>query len=274
MVNSIIALSVNNRAVKQAYVAHPRDHIVALLALPMQNAFVPRDLPLTILYEDEALLVLNKESGIAVHPSASSATDELTIAHALAFRYTHLLAWEDVPLHRGGIVHRLDKATSGVMIVAKERRAAELLQRQFKERRIKKRYLAALYGHLSPPAGEISSSIARDQHARTRFVVAKSGRSAHTIYKVLKIFDRYTMVKLMPTTGRTHQLRVHMCELRHPIVGDRRYAPKRAQRDSYRLLLHAQRITFVHPYRNIECTFSAPLPTLFHSTLRGELKIS
>ena len=273
LVSNMVTLLVNDRPAKYSRVLRPHDRVYAVIADRDAPRSLACHLPLDILYEDDALLVIDKPSGIAVHPASGMADDEPTISQGVCFRYPHLLPWQRETHYRAGIVHRLDKETSGALVIAKDERTAAALQAQFRDRSVHKRYVAAVYDHLSPEDGEVSTSIARDPRWRTRFAVATNGKNAHTIYKTLRIFDAYTMVKLFPITGRTHQLRVHLRSIGHPIVDDRLYAPKRARRSPHRLMLHAQRIAFTHPHTGARCVFAAPLPPIFHHALQGRLSI-
>lgn len=278
VVSNIVSLSVNDSAVKRSFVVRPRDKVRALIACLDAVRPAAVALPLQILYEDGDLLVLNKAHGIAVHPGNGMAHDEVTITQALCHRYPHLLRWQEETRYRAGIVHRLDKETSGVLLVAKHEPIAAALQMQFRDRSVHKRYLAAVYGRISSGDGEVIAAIARSPHRRTQFVIATDGKMAHTGYKIVEVFDTYTMVNLFPVTGRTHQLRVHMRSIHHPVVGDRRYAlgythTQRPILHTQRLMLHAEHIAFDHPSTGERCTICAPLPPVFRDALRGELVV-
>ena len=275
LTSRMATLHVNGKPAKISCMVRPHDLVFATMKHAARPNIAHAHVPLDILYEDDVLLVVNKASGILVHPGNGMDPSTGTLAHALHSRYPQLSQWKNDTQYRAGIVHRLDKDTSGVLVVAKNERIAGMLQQQFKNREVQKQYVAAVYGQLTSRAGEICAPVARDPRWRTRFTVANNGKKAYTAYTTLKIFDTYTMVKLFPITGRTHQLRVHLRFIRHPIVGDSRYAPRRVCKEEkgHRLLLHAQRITFTHPCTNTKHRYSAPLPPILHTALQGKLPV-
>jgi len=223
---------------------------------------VPEDLPLEIVYEDADLLVVNKPAGMVVHPGAGNRKG--TLANALAFHMETLSRNESI---RPGIVHRLDKGTSGVLLVAKNEITHDRLARQFQKRRVHKVYLALLYGKLAPEQGEISVPIGRDDRARTRISTRSSRlRNATTRYEVIRYLPGFSFVRAFPVTGRTHQIRVHFHHRGHPVVGDPTYVrgeyswPRRLGPPLHRLFLHATRIELSHPSSGKELVFESPLP--------------
>jgi 23S rRNA pseudouridine1911/1915/1917 synthase len=229
------------------------------------------DIPLTVLYEDSQVLVADKPAGMVVHPGAGNFSG--TLVHALLFR---IGGWPEsegasAPGLRPGIVHRLDKDTSGVIITAKNPRAQEFLAAQFRERRVKKEYLAVVKGRLYPLTGRISSYLIRDSGNRKKFTWNGEGRGrlAVTSYRVLKVFENHSLVLLRPRTGRTHQLRVHMLSLGHPIAGDPLYSRPGGEAKSLPqgLMLHARRLSLLLPGETGERTFQAPLPERFKQYL-------
>jgi 23S rRNA pseudouridine1911/1915/1917 synthase len=215
----------------------------------------PENIPLSILYEDEAVLVLNKPPGLVVHPAAGNEAG--TLVNALLF---HEPVFESV--ERAGIVHRLDKDTSGVMVVAKSGAAMAELQRQFKARETEKEYLALVWG-APPPSGRIQTMIGRHPvHRQKMAVLIGTGREAVSSHESLECFQEVTLVRVRIETGRTHQIRVHMAHIGHPIVGDAVYG--RARRHSLpekpqRQMLHAARLAFTHPVSGKRLSFDAPL---------------
>jgi 23S rRNA pseudouridine1911/1915/1917 synthase len=233
---------------------------------------VPEDIPLSILFENADVIVLDKAQGMVVHPGSGNSSG--TLVNALLFHCRELSSVFGADDPRPGIVHRLDKDTSGVIVVAKNVTAHEALARQFRERNVRKRYLAVIAGKLPPETGVIETRIARDPYDRKRFtVVAAGGRVALTGYRVLRSFRAdirtgYGLVLLAPRTGRTHQLRVHMRHLGSPILGDPLYGAKDGAFPDASLMLHARRITLNLPGESEARTFSAPLPERFRAVLR------
>lgn len=225
------------------------------------------EIQLRILYEDRNVLVINKEQGMVVHPAGGNWSG--TLVNALLWHCKELRNSFTADQARPGIVHRLDKDTSGVIITAKDVQTREFLSEQFRRRRVMKRYLAIVEGNLPAGRGRIDTWIARDPHHRKRFTCllpdskASAGRRSLTLYRELRRLDGFTVVSLRPRTGRTHQLRVHMAHLGCPIVGDRLYGWKPRGRGSWPLMLHAQRLRITLPGERQPRTFVAPLPDRF-----------
>jgi 23S rRNA pseudouridine1911/1915/1917 synthase len=223
-------------------------------ALPPLKA-VAEEIPLDILYEDDAVIAVNKPAGMVVHAGAGVHSGALT--NALLYRFGKLSQLGgDL---RPGIVHRLDRYTSGVILVARNDAAHQALARQFSSRTVEKVYLALLRGRLEKDQGKITAPITRDPVRRTRMTTrAQSGRVALTSYKVLRRFETYTYVEVKIGTGRTHQIRVHFSSIGHPVAGDTLYGAPPEQRG--RFFLHAALITFVSPADSQPHTVEAPLP--------------
>ena len=225
------------------------------------------EIQLRILYEDRHVLVINKEQGMVVHPAGGNWSG--TLVNALLWHCKELRNSFTTDQARPGIVHRLDKDTSGVIITAKDVQTREFLSEQVRRRRVMKRYLAIVEGNLPAGRGRIDTWIARDPHHRKRFTCllpdskASAGRRSLTLYRELRRLDGFTVVSLRPRTGRTHQLRVHMAHLGCPIVGDRLYGWKPRGRRSWPLMLHAQRLRITLPGERQPRTFVAPLPDRF-----------
>jgi 23S rRNA pseudouridine1911/1915/1917 synthase len=222
---------------------------------PQPAAPRPEALPLTVVYEDEHLLVVDKPAGMPVHPGPGHSGR--TLVNAL------LAHCPDLPgiggVQRPGIVHRLDKDTSGLIIVAKDDEAHAGLTRQLKERRVQKTYLALVEGRLSPKEALIDAPIGRDPNNRRRMMVrGVGGREAQTRYRVLEELPGYSLVEAAPVTGRTHQIRVHFASIGHPVAGDSVYG--RRPGPAPRQFLHAWRLRFTHPITGAELEFEAPLP--------------
>ncbi len=232
---------------------------------------VARPFPLEILYEDEAIIVVNKPPHRVVHPAPGHTDD--TLVNALLAHTPHLASMGGP--RRPGIVHRLDKGTSGVLVVAKTDEAYLALTRQFKERLVKKTYHALVYGQMDEERGTIEHAIARSARDRKKMAVARvpgGGREAVTDWKVKRAYSGLSFLELSPRTGRTHQLRVHLSALGHPIVGDPVYGRRRWPTTGVlaplakevkklgRQALHASRITFFHPLSQAKMTIKAPFP--------------
>lgn len=214
-------------------------------------------IPLDVLYEDEWLLVINKQPGLVVHPAAGHWRG--TLVSAL------LHHWKGVPPGldptRPGIVHRLDKDTSGVLVIAKDADTLAQLGTQFRKREVEKQYLAFVWGRMRSQTGTIAEPIGRNPVHRKQMAVRHGGREALTSFAVVQRFSEVTLVRLFPKTGRTHQIRVHLMSIGHPIVGDALYG--RGRRGGAALIgrqaLHAEQITFTHPHTGARLRFAAPL---------------
>ena len=258
---------VNGKPAKSSYKLNANDEIeVELIAAP-STAFAPEKIPLDIVFEDDVLIVLNKPAGLVVHPAAGIQTG--TLANALAYHFAELSS-NAGPI-RPGIVHRIDKNTSGLLAVAKTEIAHENLADQFRERKVFKSYLALVHGLVERNSGRIEQPLARDPRNRTRMAIVRGGRGAVSLYKVRRRFERFTLLEVEIKTGRTHQIRVHLASLKHPVVGDEVYGggrdntvrdPKlRAEiRNLGRQFLHAAELGFHHPISGEQLRFQAPLP--------------
>lgn len=232
------------------------DRLTVSLPPPASTTLAAEDIPVDILYEDDDLLVVDKPAGLTVHPAPGHSSG--TLVNALL---SHLPSLPDTgDWQRPGIVHRLDKDTSGVMLVAKNIAAHANLAAQFKDRSIAKTYLVLVKGHLAPEDGSIEAPIGRDASHRERMaVVAESrGRDARTDYHVIEYLDGYTLIEVKPETGRTHQIRVHLEAIGFPVVGDRVYGVKSPYLS--RQFVHAARLGFNLPSTGEHIEFSAPLP--------------
>ncbi len=259
---------VNGHAVKPSYKLRADDQIDAELTALPPATFIPEDIPIEIVHEDDDLIVVNKSSGMVVHPAASVPSG--TLANALAFHFQKLSSAGGEA--RPGIVHRLDKDTSGLMVVAKTESAHDNLANQFRAREVFKSYVALVHGQLESDRGEIDQPIARDPRNRTRMAVVRGGRAALSIYRVKQRLDRFTLLDVELKTGRTHQIRVHLAWLKHPVVGDETYGGGRDKTivdpvvrsriaKLGRQFLHAERLGFSHPRTNEHLEFNAGLPS-------------
>jgi len=237
--------------------------IVVLLPAEEPAELVPEAIPLDIVYEDQVLLVVNKPAGMVVHPAPGHPGG--TLVNAVLAHCPELAESED---DRPGIVHRLDRDTSGLILVAKSDRARRALQRQFKERQVHKAYWALLDGLLQPAWGRIEAAVGRDPQHRQRMAILAGGRDAVTEYHVLEQFahaigpaaGEYTLAEVEPVTGRTHQIRVHFASIGHPVVGDVVYGRRRISLPVSRQFLHARRLRFKHPLSGRRLELEAPLP--------------
>ncbi|MGB9790677.1 MAG: RluA family pseudouridine synthase [Thermotoga caldifontis] len=258
-------IRVNGRIEKPSYRVKPNDEITLPdRPAPRQLEILPEPIELEILYEDQDIIVVNKPAGMIVHPIPSHTSG--TLVNALLYHCKDLqgIGGELRP----GIVHRLDKDTSGVMVVAKNDLAHRSLSQQFKNRDVFKMYLALVQGRPEKSEGEIQINVARHPTLRVKMTVAKEGRVALTHYRVLKSFGQLgSLVAAYPKTGRTHQIRVHMKYIGHPILGDRLYG--RADPIPVdRQMLHASILQFTHPRTGERMKFIAPLPEDFKAALR------
>jgi len=233
---------------------------------PAPPSFAPEKIELDIIFENEDVIVVNKSRGMVVHPASGNYTG--TLIQGLLYHCGHLEDAFPEERIRPGIVHRLDKDTSGVIITAKTPEALESLARQFREKTIEKSYLAITRGLLPSPDGVISKNIARDRRHRKKFRVYRDrGKPAVTRYRILSTYDGYSFVRLSPETGRTHQIRVHMVSVGCPILGDRMYGRKDGVYTDAALMLHAYRLSIKLPGARSRTSFRAPLPRRFKKLL-------
>ncbi len=235
----------------------PGDTIVIRIPPPAPTALVAEDIPLTIVYEDDDLIVIDKPAGLVVHPAVGH--DHGTLVNAV-LGYAPDLEGVGGEV-RPGIVHRLDKDTSGLMVVAKSDWALQVLQDQFKARTVKKVYIALVEGLVEPREGVIDAPIGRSRNHRQKMAVTRDGRLARTRYRVRQVFrdPDVTLVEAYPETGRTHQIRVHFAWLQHPLVGDTIYGKRTPRFNLTRHFLHAASLSFTLPNGEAR-TFSSPLP--------------
>lgn len=256
-------VTVEGEVSKASYLLSPGERIRVQLPPPEEPAPLAQELPLDIVYEDQDLAVVNKPAGMVVHPSYGHRKG--TLVNALLARYPSL---SRLPGTRPGIVHRLDKDTSGLMVVARNEEARRNLQKQFKRGGVKKVYLALVEGHLKPAQGVIEAPIGRDPRRRKRMAVLRGGREAVTEYRVRDYLGGYTLVEAMPRTGRTHQVRVHLAFLGHPVVGDPVYGFRKKRLELERQFLHSHILGFRAPSgRYLE--FEAALPEELERVLEG-----
>jgi 23S rRNA pseudouridine1911/1915/1917 synthase len=245
----------NGQVAKPATLVHGGDLVAVIVPPPAPSKLVAQDIPVTIVYQDDQILVVDKPPGMTVHPGPGH--PDQTLVNALLARVPNLpgIAGSQRP----GIVHRLDKDTSGLMVVAKTDVAHAGLARQLAERRMRKTYLVLVSGRLAKEEGEVDAPIGRHPRHRQRMAVVSSGRTALTRFRVVSRFPGCTLLEAYPVTGRTHQVRVHFAHLGHPLVGDTVYG--KASSLVGRQFLHAARLGFYLPPEELEWReFEAPLP--------------
>ncbi|MER3428463.1 MAG: RNA pseudouridine synthase [Pyrinomonas sp.] len=258
---------VDGREVKPAYRLRVGERVEIELSEIRPTNLQPEQIPLDIVYEDDVLVVINKPAGLVVHPGAGVHSG--TLANALAYHFAQL-STRGGPL-RPGIVHRLDRETSGLIVVAKNEAAHEKLAEQFQSREVLKSYVALVHGRVAKESGRISEPIGRHPSKRTRMAVVRDGRPALTLYRVRRRFKRFTLLDVVIKTGRTHQIRVHLAWLKHPVVGDSEYGQGRDRTvpdlrlralvvGLRRQFLHAEKLGFTHPRTGEWMEFLAPLP--------------
>jgi 23S rRNA pseudouridine1911/1915/1917 synthase len=240
------------------------DRLVVQVPEEKPPQVLPESIPLDIIYEDDDLLVVNKPAGMVVHPAYGHQSGTLVNAVLAHCPETVNVGGAD----RAGIVHRLDKDTSGVILVAKNPATHKALQRQFKKRQVEKTYLALVEGHPEPREGIIDAPIGRNKRHRKQMAIVRSGRRAQTFYHVTELFDEHSLVKVKPKTGRTHQIRVHMAWLGYPIVGDHIYGYRKQRLLKDRHFLHAHELHLTHPVSGAAISFSAPLPPALNDLLK------
>lgn len=258
------AVFVNEMSVSRNYRLKMNDAIIFSVTDKEEEGLIPESVPVEILYKDEHLIVVNKPAGMVVYPAAGHSRG--TLMNALAYHCGKLAAVGG-PL-RPGVVHRLDKDTSGVMVIALSDRAYYDLTSQFRERTINRRYKALIYGNLKEDEGEICLRIGRSPSDRKKMSTrGKTGKEARTRWKILKRFGSSTLIEVKLGTGRTHQIRVHFASIGHPVLGDRTYGKKvelevsgRKKISFPRQMLHAELLGFIHPATGEHLEFSSPLP--------------
>ncbi len=241
------------------------DRVEITLPDPVEYEALPQDIPLDIVYEDESLLVVNKPKGMVVHPAAGNYTD--TLVNALLFHCKDSLSGINGVM-RPGIVHRIDKNTSGLLMVAKNDNSHNFLAEQIKEHSFKREYEAVVYGNVKTDSGTINAPIARHPVKRKQMAVAVGGREAVTHYEVLERFEGFTHLRLRLETGRTHQIRVHMAYMGHPVAGDDVYGPKKVITSLNGQCLHAKVLGFIHPDTKEYMEFDSQLPEYFKGFLK------
>lgn len=254
-------VTVNGQPVKPKYKVQSGDKISLVKPEPQLLELTPENIPLDIVYEDDDVIVVNKPQGMVVHPAPGH--PDHTLVNALLY---HSPLSTINGTFRPGIVHRIDKDTSGLLMVAKNDLAHQSLAEQLRNKTNQREYLALVYGQIKEDEGTIDAPLGRNPQDRKKQAVVKGGRHAVTHFKVMKRYDNFTLIKCILETGRTHQIRVHMKYIGHPLVGDPLYGPRKVIGKNGQFL-HAALLGFKHPRTGEEMVFEAPLPENFQKML-------
>lgn len=255
---------VNGKIEKSSYKIKLNDEIIINDIPQAEYDLIPENIPLDIIYEDDDVLVINKQKGLVVHPGAG--VNSGTLANALKYHIDHLSSLNGT--YRPGIVHRIDKDTTGLLIVAKNDYAHKFLSDQLVDHTLSRKYYALVLGKISEDNGKIIAPIGRDKNNRQKMCVDLiNGKEAITNFKVIKRFKLYTLVECKLQTGRTHQIRVHFEYINHPVIGDEIYGKGNRKLINDGQLLHAFEISFIHPTTKKLMTFTAPMPERFKNII-------
>lgn len=255
---------VNGKPTKPSYIVQTGDKVTIQMPEVKETDLKPQELPLDIVYEDEDIIVVNKAKGMVVHPAVGN--PDGTLVNAIMAHCKGNLSGIGGEL-RPGIVHRLDKDTSGLLIIAKNDKAHLAMSEQIQNREVKKTYLALVKGAVPENEATIKMPIGRSAKDRKKMAVTSKGKEAITHFKVLERFEKYTYLEVNIETGRTHQIRVHMAEIGHPVVGDMIYSNGKNEFNIEGQMLHAHRLEFKHPITGKAMCLEAPLPKYFASIL-------
>lgn len=259
---------VNEQKVKTSYKPISGDKIKIIVEQRPKLELKAQKIPVQIMYEDKDIVVVNKPKGMVVHPA--NGNYDGTLVNALLGMYEDKSDWsfsEDEENFRPGIVHRLDKDTSGLLIVAKNDVALMKMSKEIQERKVTKKYIALVKGNVPDDEATIDLPIARSTKDRKKMAVDEKGKNAVTYFKVLKRYDRYTLLELKIATGRTHQIRVHMSYIGHPVVGDEVYSNGKNEFEVKGQMLHAWKLEFIHPITGEKINLEAPVPDYFKEIL-------
>lgn len=257
-------ITVNEKIIKSSYKINVGDVIKVVVEEPKETTIKPENLPLNVVYEDNDIIVVNKEKGMVVHPGNGNLDG--TLVNAVLERCKGSLSGIGGEI-RPGIVHRLDKDTSGLIIVAKNDKAHIKLSEDLKNHNIQKTYLALVRGIVKENEATIDMPIGRSDNVRTKMAVKKNGKNAITHFKVLKRYAGYTLLEVKIETGRTHQIRVHLAEIGYPVVGDMVYSNGKNPFNVEGQMLHAWKLEFYHPITNKKMELEAELPKYFKDVL-------
>lgn len=268
--NGVEKILLNDKIAKLSAKVNNGDKIYIQWQDPIPETLIPENIPLEILYEDENVTVVNKKQGMVTHPACGNWSG--TLVHALLYHWgiTESKLDEKAGNHRRGIVHRLDKDTSGIIICAKNFNSEEWLQNQFKDRRVKKEYIAIVKGVPKEKSGSVKINMIRDSKNRKKFTTtddSSKGKFSHTVYRCIATYGNYSLMKLKLKTGRTHQIRVHMKYLGCPILGDPIYGTKDSLFDSATLMLHSKTLGIRLPQNSEFTTFDSSVPIRFKKVM-------
>ncbi len=263
-------VSVNGKAASKNYKITGGEEIVTDFPEPEPLSAEAEDIPLDIVYEDSDIIVINKPQGMCVHPAPGN--ERGTLVNGLAYHCGNELSAINGVI-RPGIVHRIDKDTSGLLVAAKNNEAHLKLSAQLGERKAMRKYIALVNGNIKEDGGTVNKPIARNPSDRKKMAVVRGGREAITHFNVLERFGQYTLVECILETGRTHQIRVHMASIGHSIVGDPLYGIKKEKFNLKGQLLHAKTIGFIHPSTGEMMEFTSEIPDYFQNILNGLKKI-
>lgn len=257
-------IKVNGKVKKSNYKLKLKDEVSAEIPEPVELEVIPENIPLDIVYEDSDVIVINKPQDMVVHPAPGNYTG--TIVNALLYHCKDLSGINGVI--RPGIVHRIDKDTSGILVIAKNDNAHKKLAEQLKDHSMTRTYYALVEGNIKQEEGTVNAPIGRHPVDRIKMAIVKDGREAVTHFKVLERFGDYTLVQCNLETGRTHQIRVHMAHIGHPLVGDEVYGYKKQKFKLMGQALHAKVLGFIHPTTGEYMEFSSELPSYFEELLK------
>ena len=263
-------IKVNNKDIKSNYKLKELDDISVILPEPILLEVEPEDIPLNIVYEDSDVIVINKPKGMVVHPAPGNYNG--TLVNALLYHCKDLSSINGVV--RPGIVHRIDKDTTGILVVAKNDEAHNFLSDQLRNHSMKREYYALVEGRISKDSGTIDKPLGRNKKDRLKFAIVEGGRRAVTHFEVLERYRNTTLIKCNLETGRTHQIRVHMASISHPLVGDNLYGLKKQKYKMDGQMLHAKVLGFIHPKTKEYMEFSSELPENFESLIQNIRKES
>ena len=259
-------VKVNGEFVKSNYKAQNGDLVTILKKEEEVVTIQPENIPLDIVYEDDVLIVVNKPSGMVVHPSKGHYSG--TLVNALLYHSNSLSDSTSEEIYRPGLVHRIDKDTSGLLVIAKNNDVHQKLAQQIAENKMNREYIAIVDGHFAHETGVIDAPLSRHQTNRLKRVVEKGGKHAVTHFEVLDSFADYSLVSCRLETGRTHQIRAHMEFIKHPIVNDPLYHPKGKNATAFGQFLHAKTLSFTHPVSGETLTFQVASPKEFENFIQ------